>query len=94
MLSMTLVKAGVGFAVTQMDVEVHDGPWAEYQVYVKTGDRIGASTSADVKLTIYGEKGCTPPITLTTSKYNKVKFQRGKVSKPCRIGLDVSAREA
>ncbi|XP_070186477.1 uncharacterized protein [Littorina saxatilis] len=58
--------------------EVKDGPWGEYQVHIKTGDRIGASSSADVNITIYGEKGCTPPIKLTNSKHNKMKFQRGK----------------
>ncbi|KAK7508018.1 hypothetical protein BaRGS_00000983 [Batillaria attramentaria] len=61
-----------------MEDEVKEGPWGEYQVYVTTGNRTGASTSADVKLTIYGEKGRTPAIALSNSKYNKVKFQRGK----------------
>lgn len=61
-----------------MEDEVKEGPWGEYQVYITTGNRIGASTSADVKVTIYGEKGRTPPIPLVNSKYNKVKFQRGK----------------
>ena len=57
------------------------GVWGEYQVYIKTGDRIGASTSADVNITIYGEKGRTKAIKLATSKHNKVKFQKGKVSR-------------
>ncbi|KAL8607363.1 hypothetical protein ACOMHN_039513 [Nucella lapillus] len=58
--------------------EVKAGPWGEYQIYVRTGDRIGASSAADVNITIYGEKGRTPPIKLATSKHNKIKFQKGK----------------
>ncbi|KAH3873034.1 hypothetical protein DPMN_036259, partial [Dreissena polymorpha] len=58
--------------------EVKDGPWCEYQVYVRTGDRVGAATKADVKITLYGEKGRTKEITLGKSSQNKVKFQRGK----------------
>lgn len=67
--------------VLQMEDEVKKGEWGEYQVYIRTGDRIGASSSAEVNITIYGEKGRTKPIKLATSKHNKVKFQRGKVSR-------------
>jgi len=65
----------------QEDDEVTDGPWSEYQVYVRTGDRVGAATKADVRITLYGEKGRTKEITLGNSSRNKVKFQRGKVGK-------------
>ena len=80
--------AGVekGVTLLQMEDEVKSGVWGEYQVYIKTGDRIGASTSADVNITIYGEKGRTKAIKLATSKHNKVKFQKGKVS--CLITAD------
>ncbi|KAJ8319012.1 hypothetical protein KUTeg_004103 [Tegillarca granosa] len=61
-----------------MEDEVKQGTWAEYQVYVKTGNRIGASTKADVKLILYGEKGRTKEFLLEDSKRNKVKFQKGK----------------
>lgn len=63
-----------------MEEEVKQGPKGEYRVHVVTGKRIGASTNADVKLVIYGDKGHTPELILQESKYNKVKFQRGKVS--------------
>ncbi|XP_052780620.1 uncharacterized protein LOC128217471 isoform X5 [Mya arenaria] len=58
--------------------EVKDGPWSEYQVYVRTGDRVGAATKADVRITLYGERGRTKEICLGNSSRNKVKFQRGK----------------
>ncbi|PVD38514.1 hypothetical protein C0Q70_01129 [Pomacea canaliculata] len=62
----------------QMEEEVKQGPKGEYRVHVVTGKRIGSSTNADVKLVIYGDKGHTPELMLQESKYNKVKFQRGK----------------
>lgn len=58
--------------------EVKDGPWCEYQLYVRTGDRVGAATKADVRVTLYGEKGRTKEMLLGNSARNKVKFQRGK----------------
>ncbi|KAK3090360.1 hypothetical protein FSP39_011188 [Pinctada imbricata] len=57
---------------------IEDGDWAEYQIYVRTGNRIGASTKADVKLTLYGEKGKTKEFPLDKSKRHKVCFQKGK----------------
>lgn len=62
-----------------MEKVVTDGPQSEYHVFVRTGNRIGASTRADVKLTIYGDKGCSPQLLLAESKHNKIKFQQGKV---------------
>ncbi|KAL3875518.1 hypothetical protein ACJMK2_033463 [Sinanodonta woodiana] len=64
-----------------MEDEVKDGPWAEYQVYVRTGTRVGASTEAFVKIAIYGEKGRTKDFGLTDSSTNKIKFQRGREDK-------------
>ncbi|KAL4239334.1 hypothetical protein ACF0H5_000151 [Mactra antiquata] len=57
---------------------VTDGPWTEYQLYVRTGDRVGAATKDDVRVTLYGEKGRTKEMLLGKSSRNKVKFQRGK----------------
>ena len=67
------------FMFQQTEDEVKDGPRTEYQVYVRTGDTIGAATKADVRITLYGEKGRSKEITLGKSERNKVKFQRGKV---------------
>ncbi|XP_041363936.1 uncharacterized protein LOC121379401 isoform X2 [Gigantopelta aegis] len=58
--------------------EVRSGPVAEYQIYVRTGNRIGASGKADVKIILYGDKGCSKEIVLKESKRNKIKFQKGK----------------
>ena len=66
-------------SISQTEDEVQQGPWAEYQIYVRTGDRVGATTKADVKVTLYGEKGRTKEFTLKDSVRNKIKFQRGKV---------------
>jgi len=65
--------------LSQTKDEVKDGPWAEYQLYVRTGDRVGAATKADVRVTLYGEKGRTKEIVLGKSSRNKIRFQRGKV---------------
>lgn len=61
-----------------LDEEVTSGDRAEYQIYVRTGNRIGASTKAQVKITLYGENGRTKEILLDKSKRHKVCFQKGK----------------
>ncbi|XP_062614958.1 uncharacterized protein LOC134276712 isoform X2 [Saccostrea cucullata] len=61
-----------------LDQEVTSGERGEYQIYVRTGNRIGASTKAEVKITLYGEKGRTKEIVLEKSKRHKVCFQKGK----------------
>ncbi|XP_069123580.1 uncharacterized protein [Argopecten irradians] len=63
-----------------LDQEVKQGDWAEYQIYVRTGNRTGASasTNIEVKLTIYGDKGRTKELVLKDSKRHLVMFQRGK----------------
>ncbi|XP_076459227.1 uncharacterized protein LOC143292636 isoform X2 [Babylonia areolata] len=58
--------------------EVTEEPVAEYRLTVKTGNCIGASTTAAVQLTLYGVKGRSPALHLANSQNNKVKFQRGK----------------
>ena len=69
----------MSFVSPQLEEEVSDGPWCEYQVYVCTGSRIGSSTRAPIKLIMYGEKGRTKEFTLTDSKRHKIPFQKGKV---------------
>ncbi|XP_071107718.1 uncharacterized protein [Haliotis cracherodii] len=64
----------------QQEDEVKQGPWGEYQIYVRTGNTIGASTKADIKLTLYGEHGRTKEMVLGMgdSKKHKVAFQKNK----------------
>ncbi|XP_060075241.1 uncharacterized protein LOC132554929 [Ylistrum balloti] len=63
-----------------LDEEIKQGDWAEYQIYVRTGNRTGASASSniEVKLTMYGNKGRTKEFVLQDSKRHLVMFQRGK----------------
>ncbi|XP_046583489.1 LOW QUALITY PROTEIN: uncharacterized protein LOC124290730 [Haliotis rubra] len=64
----------------QQEDEVKQGPWGEYQIYVRTGNTIGASTKADIKLTLYGQQGRTKEMLLGMgdSKNHKVAFQKNK----------------
>ncbi|XP_022092629.1 uncharacterized protein LOC110980336 [Acanthaster planci] len=54
-----------------------------YELSIHTGNRLGASTRADVHVTLYGEKGNTGKIRLKQSKDTKdgkkVKFQKGQI---------------
>ncbi|EDO43381.1 predicted protein [Nematostella vectensis] len=50
-----------------------------YEVYIKTGDRLGAGTKATVKITIFGEYGNSGERQLLRSKTHRSKFQRGQV---------------
>lgn len=55
-----------------------------YEMAIHTGNRLGASTRADVHIILYGEKGNTGKIKLKQSKETKdgkkMKFQKGQVS--------------
>lgn len=77
-------------SMTQLDEEVTLGERAEYQIYVRTGNRIGASTKAEVKLTLYGERGRSKEIVLDKSKRHKVCFQKGKVRFAMKIEWVIS----
>ena len=57
-----------------------EGDMASYEVHVFTGARLGASTRADVKLVLCGDKGRTHEIYLPDSTTHKVKFQKGQVT--------------
>ncbi|XP_074647578.1 uncharacterized protein LOC141903366 isoform X3 [Tubulanus polymorphus] len=61
-----------------MDEEITSGKMAKYCIYVRTGKRLGASTKADVYITLYGTKGKTTEILLASSKTHKVKFLKGQ----------------
>ena len=56
-----------------------EGDMTNYEVHVFTGARLGASTKADVKLVLCGDKGRTHEIYLPDSTTHKVKFQKGQV---------------
>ena len=56
-----------------------------YEVYVLTGDKLGAGTKAVVKLTMFGEYGSSGERQLLRSRTHRTKFQRGQVRlKDCR----------
>ena len=50
-----------------------------YEVYVLTGDKLGAGTKAVVKLTVFGEYGKSGERQLLRSRTHRTKFQRGQV---------------
>lgn len=50
-----------------------------YEVYVQTGDRLGAGSKVNVKITIFGEYGNSGERQLLRSKTHRNKFQRGQV---------------
>ncbi|XP_064622749.1 uncharacterized protein LOC135484949 isoform X3 [Lineus longissimus] len=62
----------------QMERIVMSGPQAKYRVYVRTGSKLGASTTADVFITLYGTKGRSEEILLGESKNHKCKFVKGQ----------------
>ncbi|CAG5124354.1 unnamed protein product [Candidula unifasciata] len=55
-----------------------DKIFCEYQVLVRTGDRLGSGTAAPVKLTLFGDKGRSEEFDLSSlSKRHKIPFQKG-----------------
>lgn len=50
-----------------------------YEVYILTGDKLGAGTKAVVKLTVFGEYGNSGERQLLRSRTHRTKFQRGQV---------------
>ncbi|CAH1794890.1 unnamed protein product [Owenia fusiformis] len=57
---------------------IKTGDKANYNIYVRTGNKLGASTKADVKVVLYGDNGRTESIPLLSSSTHKVKFQKGQ----------------
>ena len=62
-----------------METLINSGPKSKYEVHVKTGSRLGASTKAAVKVALYGDRGKAPEVFLTESLSHKVAFQKGQV---------------
>lgn len=52
-----------------------------YEIRIKTGDRFGAGTDANVHLKIFGEKGDTDKIQLKSAEHTKNKFEQGQTDK-------------
>ncbi len=52
-----------------------------YNIRIKTGDRLGAGTDANVHLKIFGEKGDTDKIRLVSSDNTSNKFEKGRIDK-------------
>ncbi|KAK3752041.1 hypothetical protein QZH41_019391, partial [Actinostola sp. cb2023] len=50
-----------------------------YEVYVQTGDRLGAGSKVNVKITLFGEYGNSGERQLLRSRTHRNKFQRGQV---------------
>ena len=75
--------------IKQGTLDLNLGPAAQhsnkitYDIKVKTGDVFGAGTDAAVHLQIYGDKGYTNKIQLTSTGINfnlkSNKFERGKI---------------
>lgn len=55
---------------------MESGDQVTYRVVVKTGDRLGSSTSAQIYLQIFGERGKTPLVALKNSKTHRVPFRK------------------
>lgn len=58
--------------------EIKSGKESTYIVVVKTGNVLGASTRAQVKIVLCGSEGKTGALTLLKSETNKIRFQKGK----------------
>lgn len=73
-------KQGDGKTSVEVPLGDKDGvsclPLQRYTIEVKTGDRRGAGTDANVKFTLYGDKGESPTTTLNNARDN---FERNKM---------------
>lgn len=59
--------------------EIKSGRQLAYKVIVKTSDRPGSSTEADVKLQMYGKKGKSKMFTLKNSTTHRIPFRRSNI---------------
>ena len=58
--------------------EVNDGKDKFYKIIVKTSDKPGSSTTADIQLQLFGKIGKSKLISLKNSVTNKIPFARSK----------------
>lgn len=57
--------------------EVTDGESIKYRVVIKTGERLGSSTEAKIKIKLFGSKGKSKQLKLKESKMHKIPFRKG-----------------
>jgi hypothetical protein len=57
--------------------EITEGSLVKYRIVVKTGERLGSSTEAPIKLRLFGGLGKSKQIKLKDSKTHKIPFRRG-----------------
>nr|XP_032809632.1 lipoxygenase homology domain-containing protein 1-like [Petromyzon marinus] len=62
-----------------------------YNIKVKTGDKRGSGTDANVYMVLYGEKDDTGKVNLKSSKTNKNKFERGQTDEFTLEAVDIGA---
>lgn len=68
------------FEHLQHEPKIKSGRRTVYELAIHTGNRLGASTTADIFIILFGEKGNTGKIKLKQSKEgDKMKFQKGQV---------------
>jgi hypothetical protein len=59
--------------------EVTSGQLVKYNVVVKTGDRLGSSSEAEIHVQLYGARGKSKIVTLLNSSTHRVPFRRSNV---------------
>ncbi len=59
--------------------EIKSGDTILYKIVVKTSDRLGSSTEADIKIQLFGKKGKSRLIHLKNSTRHKIPFRRSNV---------------
>lgn len=62
-----------------MDQILREGERSDLRIHVFTGNKLGASTRAEIRLVMFGDKGRTEEIFLSNSRNHKIKFQKGQV---------------
>lgn len=58
--------------------EINDGKEKFYKIIVKTSDKQGSGTTADIQLQLFGKIGKSKLITLKNSVTNKIQFAQSK----------------
>lgn len=72
------------FEHLQHGPQLKSGRRTVYEMAIHTGNRLGASTTADIFIILFGERGNTGKIKLKQSREgDKMKFQKGQVSNNC-----------
>ena len=57
-------------------LEINSGDKLTYKVIVKTGDRLGSSSEAEIRLQMFGQRGKSKVIPLTKSTSHQLPFRR------------------